>query len=745
MARRTTTSALQRTRRALLVGLLLFVGTLVTLYMFGRRSSPLVAPADREQAPGGSIVQVGLGFRREVSEDGKRLFDIEADRVLSDESGLYILEGVKVGMVRDNGTEITIKAERGSYALALNEAALEGEVELSSSDGLVLKTAGLELARNGKVVISSSPVEISSTDGYRGRANKLEYLFPQNRLLMAGKVELSTVGRASPRSTLRARRIVFFRDSHNFLAEGNVELRTGEDLLRARRLSIDMDDDDRRIRFVNASWNVDAVLHQIGDDGLPSVARLSGDALALTFDPETGEAQRIEIDAPEGGLAELQVADATGLQRTMRADYLWAEFDGGHLRQAEGLGGVTIIENLEFAPRVIIRQLCSDSARAAYDASGEPTDLTLAGNVSYQDADLQAGGDELTTGDDAQTIDLIGDKAWLANSDGRLEAPQIHIDQAAGSAQALGGVRVEMAETSGPALAGESETEEPVRIEAGLATWTSDPQNFQFENNVRAWQGENFLVAEKLAMADGELVADGGMRSVWHQRTKAAVELDGEQQPPITIAANTMRYKREERRMVYEGAAQIAHGARSMSCPLLQLEMNEDDDFERMYCEGGSRIADGDGGSTISGDVAIYNTAAGKMKILGDPVKLTQATGGTISARVMVYDFETSIAEIDSVKDEDAQLFMSSSEYFKQFAPRPTLPLVAPGTEIGPPGTEIGSGVEAGLEPTAADASALATSDPAADASVTEETVIEEQSTADSVDSIEPPAAEGGA
>ena len=86
MARRTTTSTLRRVRRVLLFGLLLFVSALVGLYLFGRRAPSELASLDRAETPAGSEVTIiGNQFRYEVTEAGEKLFDIEADRLLSDE------------------------------------------------------------------------------------------------------------------------------------------------------------------------------------------------------------------------------------------------------------------------------------------------------------------------------------------------------------------------------------------------------------------------------------------------------------------------------------------------------------------------------------------------------------------------------------------------------------------------------------------------------------------------------------
>jgi LPS export ABC transporter protein LptC len=681
---RTTSTIVQRVRRFLLAGFLALVGSLVALYMLGRERPGRPASIDGDQAPEGQIVQIGRGFHRfEVEEDGDKLFEIEAERLLSHESDLYVLEGVKITLVRDADSTYTITADSGSYSITLNEASLTGDVEIASSDGLSLATDGLELRRKGRVIVSSSPVRIALGGLYFGRANRLEFLFPSNRLLLAGKVEMGTTPGSFPVASLRAQRAVFFRDTHNFLAEGNVQLRRGGDTLKARRLSVNFDESDRRILFALASWDVEASLQQVDGRGIPSTAIVAGSQLSVVFDELTGAPARLEIDSPDGATARIAVVDAAETRRALRADYVWADFVDGRLAQAQGLGGVTIDEGFRFAPRVLIRRLCSDSVDATYDATGSLTVLKLTGDVSYQEPGLQAAGAELTARGESGSVDLIGDLASVSTPEGRLEAPRIHLERAAGTAEATDGVRAEMASGSGPDLAGGGEPEAPVRVEAQRADWTAEPQSFWFQGNVRAWQEENFLVSQRLGLQEGELVADGGVRSVWHRRTK--LEDADDTAPPVTLSAAKMRYNLEEGRVVYDGNARIVQGGRSMSCPRLQLEINDEDDFERMYCEGGSQIVDADGGSNINGDAAIYNTTAGKVKVLGDPVRLSQREGGTISARLMVYDFATAIAEIESVKDEDGDLFMSSSEYFRQFG------FAQSGAATLPPGTAGGA------------------------------------------------------
>ncbi len=644
MATKTTPTPLRRVRRILLTLFVLFVGGLFGLYLFGRRSgSELPPPAGEE---------------------------IDADRLISDDQGRFVLEGVVMTAQREDGSSYSIRANRGEYQLELNEANLTGDVVLSGSRGLSMRTEGLELIRKGRIVVSSAPVTFALADAYRGRANRFEVHFPRDRITLAGQVEISTPPGSYPAASLEGRRLVVFRETHNLIAEGsNVVVKREQDSLEARRISLNFDENDDQILFALASWDVKASFRELDNDGVPASAAVEGEKLSVIFDEATGDPERFEMDAPAGGLARLTTADATGLQRSMQADYLWANFVSGRVRTAQGLGGVTLEERLRHAPDLLLRQICSVSAEAVYDAAGEMTRLELLDAVSLIESNVQASGDRLTAQGDSGPVELVGDRAWIANPQGRLEAPRIELDRESREVRAVDGVRAELANDSSPDLAGNDEGAGPIRIQAETATWTDQPRQFRFETEVRAWQGENFLVSQTLGMKDGDLVASGNVRSVWHKRSPAEAVgslAPGTEEPPVQISSTDMRFERDVGRLTYEGNAKVVQGARSMACPRLQLQLDENDDFERMFCEAGTKIDDGAAGNRLSGDTAIYNTTVGKVKILGDPVRLNQAEGGTISSRLMVYDFDTGIAEIDSVADDDAALFMTSAEYWAE-------------------------------------------------------------------------------
>ncbi len=681
MRARRTGNHLRRLRRVLLLGVVGFVALLFGLYLFGRRpSGDVPAGVASDQAPIGEEIVIGNNFHYEVTEEGVTLWEIDADRLVSTQDGRYSLEGVAMAAQREDDKAYSIRAERGEYDLEANEARLTGNVVIEDSRGLRLETEGLQLVRKGHIVLSDAPVDFKMGEIYEGRANRLEVHFPRDRIRLAGRVEIRTAPGIYPTASIDARRIVVFRDTHNIVAEGSpdegsrlVDVRHGRNRLVARRISLNFDENDDEILFALASWQVQASFEQDDGDGVPTRATVEGDKLSVVFSETTGDPERLEMDAPAGGLARLTQADESGLIRSMEADYLWADFAGGRVRSAQGMGGVTLEERLRHAPEVLLHQVCSESVEALYDAAGEITRLELRDSVSFAQRDLQAGGSRLTAVGDEGPVELVGRTAWVSSRQGRLEAPRIEIDRVARQVRAEGGVRAEMAEDSSPDLEDSDEAQGPVRVQADSAVWTDEPREVEFRDEVRAWQGESFLVSDTLGMEEGDLLASGNVRSVWHEREPvgaATAAEDGsaaeEPQPPVQISSDDMRFDRELGRLIYDGNAKVVQGPKSMACPRLQLQMDDNEDFERMYCEAGTKIDDGEAGNRLSGDVAIFNQTVGKVKVMGEPVRMNQADGGSISARLMIYDFDTGIAEIDSVASEEADLYMSAEDYFAQ-------------------------------------------------------------------------------
>src|SRR6185295_16280910 len=102
--------------------------------------------------------------------------------------------------------------------------------------------------------------------------------------------------------------------------EGGADLQRGIDRLSARRLTVQLAEDEATIQFVRALWDIQGVTHATvaptqKSKPQPTTVRFSGNTLAALLRPESNEVRRVELEGDEAHRAEL-VSTGDGLVRT---------------------------------------------------------------------------------------------------------------------------------------------------------------------------------------------------------------------------------------------------------------------------------------------------------------------------------------------------------------------------------------------------------------------------------------------
>ncbi|MGB5295845.1 MAG: LPS export ABC transporter periplasmic protein LptC, partial [Thermoanaerobaculia bacterium] len=417
-------------RRALLVALVGFLVSVVALYVLGRIGRPETARSE----PGGLLDEAdtelqfsGEGFDYEVSRRGRKVIHVKAERVLSMKDDDYELQGVELVMIRQDEGEYSLASDSAFYNLATQAASFRGNVRFSGPQGVYLTADGLELVDDGRLIVSSSPVRFRFLDRFHGRADRLRITPSRNIFILAGHVKVDTLqGDASPMS-LHCRRFAFDRDRRLLRAEGGVRLLRGDDYLRARRLSVTLSQDEKRIDFIQARWDVFGGVRQPAGDGSTSIVTFEGRELSVTLEGDPEVPKKGELSGGPYGPAVLSVKDASGLRRRIKADYLVGDFVDGDLRQAQGLDNVVMDEFLDLEPEVILRSACGDTAVANF-SNGQLGSFRLEGDVELHGDALQATGNQLDMADPESEVALTGTPAWAIREQGELRAPRIVYD-----------------------------------------------------------------------------------------------------------------------------------------------------------------------------------------------------------------------------------------------------------------------------------------------------------------------------
>jgi lipopolysaccharide export system protein LptA len=233
----------------------------------------------------------------------------------------------------------------------------------------------------------------------------------------------------------------------------------------------------------------------------------------------------------------------------------------------------------------------------------------------------------------------------VTSNSGKLEAPHVTYSSATGLLHAVDGVRAELAEkttgVSGPL--GVGGTTEPVRVEANEAFLRGEPESFLFRGTVRAWQGNNLLLAEQLRGEGGErMSASGEVKTIWRPRPSSGEAGEGREADPepVEITSQHMSYARSDGVLLYNENVKAEQAGRVLSCAEMAVELGEDNEAERLQCKGQARLVDPPTGRTIRGTEAIYHLEPGEVEFFGDPLMLRDPQRGRIEARRLRYRLE---------------------------------------------------------------------------------------------------------
>ncbi len=641
---------LQRLRHLLLAALGLVILGVGGLYVFGRAGRETSAPAVDGAGNRPGVAVAGEGFDYTLTQGDTKIFRIRGDRIRSDRDDNVELEGVALTFYADGGKEYTLDGRAAVYNRDSHNAHIQGPVKLAGPGGIALETAALSLDRGGRQLQSNAPVTFRLGETLRGQARELRAMLPREIFLLVGAVRVTGQGGAAAGLELRAKRVVFERKNRMLRAEGDVQLRRGTSTVTAQRLSAELSEDEKRLQSLQARWEVHAELRPEPGDGtaLASSASVAGDRLAVLFTEGTSDVARIELVGEGGTAAHLESRSANGEVRRLRAPVVVADLAAGVLQKSSASGGAVLEAESADGSK---RQASSASAEAFFDPQGGVATVTLEGDIVIVDGGVEARGERAVLDEASGKAELFGKDASAKSARGELLAPHMLWTRASGLLHADGGVRATLEPKQGAALAGTplGAGEGPVRVEAAEAVWQETPPTYSFLGAVRAWRGENLLVADQLrgSDADGQLSASGKVRTVWIPEAEAGASPPA----PIEVEAPSLVYRRGERYALYSGGVRIAQEKRLLTCEEAKVTMGEGNRAERMSCDGNVRIDDPPANRRVEGKHADYDVLAKQITVVGDPVTLSDLVRGKAQGRRLIYDLANGTIRLLSAAD----------------------------------------------------------------------------------------------
>jgi len=640
------------------------VAGLVGLYLFGRAGQTAMPrqgePRNEEESPEGEITLVGQGFEFTHTEGDRAIFRIRGEAVRADRGGTVYLDGVGLTLYDEEGEGYDISSSTASFNRDSRQADLEGDVELRGPRNASLSTAGLKLSDRGRTLESVGEVRFTF-QGLKGRADRLRVARDNDVYVLDGDVQVDSLPDAVQQAALRAGRVVFERGRHLLRAGGGVSVERDGDRVEAARVNAFLDDTDSIVLFLRARFQVAGRLTvdaaSQGGAAAPAtrLLRFSGRSLSVLRNlgglPQTAELEGAPqepavIDSPTG----------EGTVQRLVAGYLLASFNSGKLTSVRAFNGPRLLE-VKAGAADELRRLDGRRMEGRFAADGRLVGLTAEEAVTYADDEITARGDKAVYDVLQDKAELTGKPVRLLSDRGELLAPRVSYERGAGVVFAQEGVRAVAQDATQIGLSGTplGEGEGPVRVESKEALWRDEPRSALFRGDVRAWRGENLLLAEALradetAAGGRRLVASGGVRTVWIP-VAPSPSAGGDPQGaaadgPVEVTANTLTYEQPADVLLYEGRVRAEQGERDLSCRNLDVKLAEGGGVERLTCSGDAVLNDRPAGSTARGEQAVYDLTSRKVTMLGEPVKLTKKDGAQVEGARVLYDLATGTARV---------------------------------------------------------------------------------------------------
>jgi lipopolysaccharide transport protein LptA/LPS export ABC transporter protein LptC len=677
-------------RKLVLAALALIVVAVAALFLFGRAGQRRETPQsldERDSKGGKGMSLIGEDFDYTFTEGEKPIFRIRGTSIKADREGTLYLQGVAVTLYDKQGRVFHVESKNASFNRESNEGKLNGDVFLKGPDELELRTDHLDLQEKGNVVVSRGAVDIRYLGKYIVKAGHMRIDMNEEMYQLQAGADLKSIPGIEPPVQLTAQRFVYERGKRWLRIEGGANLRRGADWMAAQRVYSNVNADESGLAFVHAMWDVHgetrAALQAAAGPAAPERTRVqfSGRELSVVLEPQGKEPRHVELESPAEGRATME-ALGPGVVRTLTAKrHIEGTLENGVLNDAQAFGSVEIQESSHLPGKPATqRQANGQTARAGFRADGQLASVELNNNVVYRDV---SGGGGVTATGNRGTLDMdqgrgefFGAPVVVTSDRGTLESPHIVYNTDNQIVSARDGVKAKLQKVEETALAGTplSQGQGPVNVVAQEAFWRQQPSSFVFRGDVRAWRGDNLLLAPELKgdKAADQLNATGGVKTIWYpseEQTAQTAQTAGRPAPaprnppqsaqpaqppqPVQVVASEMSFQQKAGVLIYTGNVRVDQEGKTLACQKLQVDLDDKKQAKSMVCTGDTKLNDPQAGRTITGQRAVYHVADKQVEVFGDPVTMKDKDGNQIRGKRAIYAMDTGKVEVKG-KDETA-------------------------------------------------------------------------------------------
>lgn len=670
------------------------VGLLFAAYRFGSAGRGVRPSGDVETPAAGrtdeATVTAGEGFDYTQTSGSRKVFRLRAARSRQDREEMAYLEQVLLEIYRQDGDVYTVTSHSARVNQRNWDAELEGDVIVTGWEELELRARALKLENEGQVLTSIGAVEFRSPPDLVGRASELRFDHRVDSIHLSGGVHIKSVPEAEVPMRLDCERLAYLRSEGLIRAFEDVYLRHGDQEIETYALSLFLDEvpgsspPRRGLRTLRARWDVRGRLASADPFAGDRRVEFSGQLLEVTPTADDSSIRRIQLEGGAGEAAVVKIVEATGVARRITGDRLESRARGGELHQVQGTGDPLILDEfLDFDEPFPLRQACARQLVASFLPDGRLGRIDLKRQVELNNGDLYlSGGSRAGLDLEAETIEIRGSPGVeLYHSRGTVTAPHLSYSQEKGILRASSGVQATLRQTAPLEATPLGRGGGPVHVEAEEALLTEAPPAYSFRGGVRAWRGENLLLADQLRadQDSGEMSASGAVKTVWFPgAADPPATLRSAPRQPIEVTSDNLSYRAPASQdggsgrpgapasapatLVYSGRVEVRQDQRTIRCGELAVELaapgddrpadgsppEREDSPRRMICRGDVQLLDPAAGRRVRGDTAVYAVADQRLEVYGREVELRDEDQNTLVGRYLLYDLDAGTVQLRS-------------------------------------------------------------------------------------------------
>jgi len=649
----------------------------VALGLAFQKRAAYAPPTSIERSDPAAVVESAGGRTIRLTRD-KEDVRIEFDRLLTYPDGSKRMQGVTVTATRDSGRTYTIRGAFGQAEDGEGAITLEGNVTLTSDDGLTVKTERAQYVKQEGGMNAPGLAEFS-----RGRLTGsgigVTYDERQDILTLLDQATVRIApGNGESGLRLTSGLAEYRRQEHLLRFDRSLHAVRDRTVMDADQGTARLDAEDERVQLLELRGNARIVMVPNQPGGVELLVARDID-LQYAADGETLERSR----QTEGAV--VQVAGEPGQpSRRIRANTLEVTLAGGSLPTAlAGRGGVELelpgagdaparsiasddidatgdathgLTNARFVRAVKFRERVSLSRERAARAGVLETSLTpglgsidearFQQNVRFEDADLTAEAAVARYRLSAGSLELSGSEpgrerphlthtrvgVYAVSMMIGLEGPEVH---AAGDVKSV--LLPARASGEGEPIVVPSmlDKDKPVNVTATDLVYSAPKQRAVYSGSAWLWQGETSIKADSLTVDDkaGDLSAGGSVATtgVFEQTENGRVE-----RVRTTTTSKQFEYTEEVRRATYTGAAHVTGIQGDVTAEKIELFLKPSgNELER--AEAYEKVTLREKTRKTTGARMTYLSAEERYVVTGTPVLLEDSCGRETTGRTLTF------------------------------------------------------------------------------------------------------------